>query len=261
MGIVTYSMSVSLDGYIVGPDSDFDWTAPDDKVFRFWIDEIPEVGVHLLGRRLYETMLYWETAEQDQALDEAEREWAAIWNPLPKVVFSTTLSAVQGNARLVSGGLAREIERLRAEPGEGAIAIGGARLAAEAAEAGLIDQYRAMVYPVLVGGGVPFFPQDERRVDLELIRPARSTPESCTSATSWRVDRLSCPLSRGPHVNRPPTSGPTHGDAPASTAGASGKAPWDRQKGRVSQVYGATTCVFPLPMRAAPAVPLWTRLW
>ena len=65
---VTYSMGVSLDGYIVGPDGNFDWTAPDEEVFRFWIDEIREVGVHLLGRRLYETMLYWETADQDHAL-------------------------------------------------------------------------------------------------------------------------------------------------------------------------------------------------
>jgi dihydrofolate reductase len=96
-------------------------------------------------------------------------EWAAIWKPLPKVVFSTTLSAVQGNARLASGGLAEEIERLRAEPGEGDIAIGGATLAAEAAALGLIDEYRARVYPVLVGGGIPFFPQRERRVDLELV--------------------------------------------------------------------------------------------
>ncbi len=126
MRSVTYSMGISLDGYIVGPDGGFDWTAPDDEVFRFSIDEIQEVGVHLLGRRLYETMLYWETAEQDQSLDDAELEWAALWNPLPKVVFSTTLSSVQGNARLASGGLAEEIERLRAEPGDGDIAIGGA---------------------------------------------------------------------------------------------------------------------------------------
>jgi dihydrofolate reductase len=169
MRSVTYSMGVSLDGYIVGPDGDFDWTEPDDKVFRFWIDEIRGVDVHLLGRRLYETMLYWETAEEDQSLNEAELEWAALWKPLPKVVFSTTLSAVEGNARLASGGLAEEIERLRAEPGEDEIAIGGATLAAEAAGLGLIDEYRAMVYPVLVGGGVPFFPQRERRVDLELV--------------------------------------------------------------------------------------------
>ncbi|MFE9651286.1 dihydrofolate reductase family protein [Streptomyces sp. NPDC006365] len=101
--------------------------------------------------------------------DDSRLEWAAIWKALPKVVFSTALSAVQGNARLASGGLAEEIERLRAEPGEGNIAIGGATLAAEAAELRLIDEYRARVYPVLVGGGIPFFPQRERRVDLELV--------------------------------------------------------------------------------------------
>src|SRR5438876_9719040 len=113
MRSVTYSMSVSLDGYIVGPDGDFDWTAPDEEVFRFVTDEIREVGVHLMGRRLYETMLYWETADQDPSLDDAELEWAALWKPLPKVVFYTTLSSVEGNARLPSGGMAVVNERLR----------------------------------------------------------------------------------------------------------------------------------------------------
>ncbi|GAA0666247.1 dihydrofolate reductase family protein [Streptomyces thermocarboxydovorans] len=169
MRSVTYSMSMSLDGYIAGPDGGFDWGEPDDEIFRFWIDEIRGVGVHLLGRRLYETMLYWETAAQDPSLDEAQREWISRWNPLPKVVFSRTLSEVRGHARLASGGVAEEIERLRAEPGEGEIAIGGATLAAEAAKAGLIDEYRTMVYPVLVGGGTPFFPRHERQVDLELV--------------------------------------------------------------------------------------------
>jgi dihydrofolate reductase len=169
MRSVTYSMGASLDGYIVGPDGRFDWTVPDADVFRFWIDDIREVGVHLMGRRLYETMLYWETADQEQSLDDSEVEWTALWKPLPKVVFSTTLSAVQGNARLASGGLAEEIERLRAEPGKGDIAIGGATLAAEAAELGLIDEYRVRMYPVLVGGGIPYFPRNERRVALELV--------------------------------------------------------------------------------------------
>ena len=169
MRSVTYSMGISLDGYIVGPDGDITAPAPDEEVWRFVKDEIRQVGVHLLGRRLYETMLYWETADHDPPLDDAELEWAALWKPLPKVVFSTTLSAVRGNARLASGGLAEEIERLRAEPGEGDIAIGGATLAAEAAALGLIDEYRARVYPMLVGGGIPFFPQRERRVDLELV--------------------------------------------------------------------------------------------
>ena len=169
MRSVTYSMNVSLDGYIVGPDGDFGWTAPDEEVFRSHIDEIREVSVYVLGRRLYEAMLYWETADQDPSLDDARLEWAALWKALPKVVFSATLSAVQGNARLASGGLEEEIERLRAEPGEGRIAIGGATLAAEVAALDLIDEYRARVHPVLVGGGIPFFPRRERRVDLELV--------------------------------------------------------------------------------------------
>src|SRR3954454_17828091 len=169
MRSVTYSMGVSLDGYIVGLDGEFDWTAPDEEVFRFVTEEIREVGVHLLGRRLYETMLYWETADQDPSRDDSRLEWAAIWKRLPKVVFSTTLSAVQGNARLASGGGAGEDARLCAEPGEGDIAIGGAMLAGEAAGLGLIDEYRLRVHPVLVGGGIPFFPHRERRVDLELL--------------------------------------------------------------------------------------------
>jgi dihydrofolate reductase len=166
---VTYSMGASLDGYIVGPDGGFDWATPDPEVFRFWIDEIRDVGVHLMGRRLYETMLYWETAEQEASLDDDEREWAALWNPLPKVVFSTELSEVQGNARLATGGVAEEIEGLRAEPGEGDIAIGGATLAAEAAALDLIDEYRVVLHPVLVGGGRSYFPQRERQVNLELV--------------------------------------------------------------------------------------------
>jgi dihydrofolate reductase len=169
MRSVTYSLNVSLDGYIVGPDGDFGWTEPDEELFRLATDEIRGLGVHLLGRRLYETMLYWETADQDPSLGFSTSEFAGIWKQLPKVVFSTTLSAVQGNARLVSGGLAEEIRRLRAEPGEGDIAIGGAALAAEAAALDLIDEYRVRVHPVLVGGGIPYFPRHERRVDLDLV--------------------------------------------------------------------------------------------
>ncbi|AGS67309.1 dihydrofolate reductase family protein [Streptomyces collinus] len=169
MRSVKCSMSVSLDGYIVGPDGGFNWSAPDEEVFRLATDEVRRLGVHLLGRRLYETMLYWETVDQVPSMGFSTREFAAIWKSLPKVVFSTTLQAVQGNARLASGGLVEEIERLRAEPGDGDIAIGGATLAAEAAAAGLIDEYRIRVYPVLVGGGIPLFPRHERRVDLELV--------------------------------------------------------------------------------------------
>lgn len=169
MRSVIYSMNVSLDGYIVGPDGGFDWTAPDEEVFRFHTDQVRGHDAYVMGRRLYETMLYWETNDQNPSLDFDTVEWASNWKSLPKVVFSTTLSEVEGNARLAKGSLVEEIERLRAEPGDGGIAIGGAMLAGEAAELGLVDEFRAIVYPVLVGGGIPFHPQRERRFDLELI--------------------------------------------------------------------------------------------
>jgi dihydrofolate reductase len=169
MRSVIYSMNVSLDGYIVGPDGSFDWTPPDEDVFRFITDRTRELSAHVMGRRLYETMLYWEKVDQNPSLDFDTLEWASTWRPLPKVVFSRTLSAVEGNARLATGSLVEEIERLRAEPADGDIGIGGATLAGEAAQLGLIDEFRLFVHPVLVGGGIPFYPQSERRLDLELI--------------------------------------------------------------------------------------------
>jgi dihydrofolate reductase len=160
---------MSLDGYVVGPDGGFDWTAPDDELFQFAIDQIQEVGVHLLGRKLYEAMLHWETAEE-ATLSDPFREWKRLWMALPKVVFSTTLATVEGsNARLATGDLAEEIARLRTEPGAGHIAIGGPTLAHQAARLDLIDEYRPRVHPVLVGGGLPYFAQHEHRVDLELL--------------------------------------------------------------------------------------------
>jgi hypothetical protein len=177
MRSVTYSMGVSLDGYIVGPDGGFDWSVPDEEVFRFVTDEIRQVGVHLLGRRLYETMLYWETADEDPSLDDSMLEWAALWKPLPKVVFSATLPAVQGQARLASRGVAEEIERLRAAPEEGEIATGLGEGAAEVVvereepapgavirrRQGAIDRFgRPLAGPRRVGAG-----EHVQRVDLE----------------------------------------------------------------------------------------------
>lgn len=166
---VTYSLGMSLDGYIMGPDGSFDWGAPSEELFRHSMDEVKDVGVHLMGRRLYETMFYWEDPDNAAGFDALEREWADLWNPLPKVVFSRTLTDVRGNARLATGSLAEEIERLRADGGEGSIGIGGATLAGQAAELGLIDEYLIRVFPVLVGGGNPFFAHDRRYVDLTLI--------------------------------------------------------------------------------------------
>ncbi len=166
---VTYSMTVTLDGYVVGPDGAFDWSTPDEEVFRLATDEVRGLGVHLLGRRLYQDMRYWETVDQSPMLDFSTREFAAIWNALPKVVFSRTLTQVHGNARLATGDLATEIRRLQQEPGDGDIAIGGATLAAQAAALGLIDEYRMRVCPVLVGGGIPYFAHDRQRANLELV--------------------------------------------------------------------------------------------
>jgi dihydrofolate reductase len=123
-----------------------------------------------MGRRLYETMLYWETAEEEQELDDAELEWTTLWKALPKVVFSRSLASVEGsNTRLATRSLADEIAALRAEPEPGNIAIGGAELAAEAASLGLIDEYRLRIHPVLVGGGTPYFARNEQQVALELV--------------------------------------------------------------------------------------------
>jgi dihydrofolate reductase len=166
---VTYTMGVSLDGYVADPDGSLDWGTFDDELARTVVNEIREVGVHLMGRRLYESMLVWEAADEDPSLDPVMREWSGIWKPLPKVVFSTTLTSVEGNARLAAGSLAEEIERLKAESGEGTIAIGGATLAAEAAELDLIDEYTMRVSPVLIGGGIPYFAHERSRRDLELV--------------------------------------------------------------------------------------------
>lgn len=169
MRSVVYSMSMSLDGYIAGPDGGFNWSMPDEDVFRAATEEVRGVGVHLLGRKLYETMVYWETAEEEGQLDALEVEFAHLWKALPKVVFSSRLTGVVGNTRLASGTLIEEIQRLRDDPADDCIAIGGATLAAAVADLGLIDEYRIRIYPVLVGGGLPFFAHHGRRDDLELV--------------------------------------------------------------------------------------------
>ncbi|MCU1595804.1 MAG: deaminase [Frankiales bacterium] len=165
---VTCSMGVSLDGYVCAPDGSLEWAPPDEEVFRFATEEVRGLGVHLLGRRLYESMSYWETVDQ-ASLSDLQREFAAEWASLPKLVFSTSLTSLEKGYRLADGGLAEEVQRWRDEPGPGNIGIGGPTLAAEAAALGLLDEYRLRVHPVLLGGGTPFFPAAERHVDLELV--------------------------------------------------------------------------------------------
>jgi dihydrofolate reductase len=165
---VTYSMGVSLDGFIAGPNGEIDWSAPDEELHRFHNQQTRELSAHFCGRRLYEEMVYWETADQNPSAGEAELEFARIWQSLPKIVFSNTLEKVEGNARLARDGIAEEVAKLREQPGKD-LAVGGAGLASAFARLGLIDEYRLFVNPVVLGGGTPYFPALEERIDLELI--------------------------------------------------------------------------------------------
>ena len=169
MGKLIYAMGgVSANGYIVGPDGRFDWSVPDEELHRFHNEQTRALAGQLLGRRLYETMVYWETVDQDAGAGEVEFEFASIWKALPKLVFSRTLESVEGvNAKLARQGVQAELASLR-ETVSGDLGIGGAGLAAEAIRLGLVDEYRMFVFPVAVGGGIPFFPRD-CRVDMELI--------------------------------------------------------------------------------------------
>ena len=162
-----YSMSVSLDGFIAGPDGEIDWGAPDEELHRFHNQQVREIGTHLCGRRLYEEMTYWETVDEDPSAPEHVLEFARIWKALPKIVFSKTLDKVEGNARLVREGVAEEVATLKEQPGKD-LAVGGAGLASTVIKLGLIDEYRLFVSPVVLGGGTPYFPALDDRINLEL---------------------------------------------------------------------------------------------
>jgi dihydrofolate reductase len=163
-----YSMGVSLDGFIAGPGGDIGWSAPDEELHRFHNRQAQETGTQLYGRRLYEAMLPWETAEEQPSTPEPAREFARIWKRTPKVVFSTTLKRVEGNARLVRDGAAEEVARLKEQSG-GDLAVGGAGLASTFMRLGLIDEYQLFVSPVVLGAGTPYFPALDERIDLELV--------------------------------------------------------------------------------------------
>ena len=161
-------MAVSLDGYIAGPRGEGGWAAPDEELHRFHNDQAQELGLHLLGRRLYEVMAYWETAEErNPTAPQYELEFARIWKVLPKIVYSTTLEEVEGDSRLSRGDPADEVLELKQKSGAD-IAVGGAALASSLTAHGLIDEYHLFVTPVVLGGGRPFFAGDTR-LDLELL--------------------------------------------------------------------------------------------
>lgn len=168
--MLIFSMSVSTDGFISDRQGDFAWGTPSDELFQFHLDEVSALDAHLLGRHLYETMQVWET-DPSFRVTAADIAFADVWTALPKVVFSRTLTAVEGNARLAEGSVAEEVAAaLRSDDGaERTVAIGGAGLAAEAIRLDLVDELRMFRYPIIVGGGTPFLPPVTRNLPLELV--------------------------------------------------------------------------------------------
>ncbi|HRY08403.1 MAG: dihydrofolate reductase family protein [Actinobacteria bacterium] len=166
-GSVLYSMGVSVDGYIHDRQGHFAWTVPGGDLFAFHTERVRELGGFVCGRRLYETMLPWET---DPAMrdTEADAAFADIWSELPKVVFSRTLTAVEGNARLARGSLTEEVAAALAATDKD-VEIGGATFAAQAIELGLVDEMRMFRYPIVVGGGRPFLPPVTSTLHLEMV--------------------------------------------------------------------------------------------
>lgn len=165
--MLIYSMGVSVDGFIAGREGGFEWSVPSDEQFRFHLEKTRELGGFLCGRRLYETMLVWET---DPSLreDELGAAFADVWCALPKVVFSRTLDSVEGNARLAEASVAEEAAAALAATDED-VGIGGAGLAAAAIELGLVDELHMFRNPVVVGGGTPFLPPVTEAVPMDMI--------------------------------------------------------------------------------------------
>jgi dihydrofolate reductase len=172
MGRLIYSGLVSLDGYLVDAEGNFDWAAPDREVHAAVNELERPIGTYLYGRRMYEVMRYWETEPTAGDADPAELDYAQLWRQADKVVFSRTLDeAPTSRTRLerrFDAGLVGDLKR--SSPKD--LSIGGAGIAAAALRAGLVDELRLFVSPVLVGGGTRFLP-DGVRVDLELVAERR----------------------------------------------------------------------------------------
>jgi dihydrofolate reductase len=172
-------MNVTLDGYIAAPGEDISWGVPSADLHQWFNDRAREIGVSLYGRKLWELMsAHWPTADQQPDATAVEVDFVHIWQRTPKVVFSTTLDEVSGNARLVTGDAVAQIARLKAEDGA-PMEIGGAGLAGAAMRAGLVDEYQVVTHPVLVGGGTPFFSALDNWVNLRLVE-TRTFPDGVT---------------------------------------------------------------------------------
>ena len=164
-----YSMSVSLDGYVETRDRKLDWVIVDKELHNFFNDQSREMGAFLYGRRAYELMAeYWPTGDADPAAPAVEADFARIWRAMPKVVFSKSLDRVDWNSRLVRDHMAAEITKLKLQSG-GDLGIAGATIASAAMRLGLIDEYWMFVNPVVLGEGLPLFPDLHTTLKLNLV--------------------------------------------------------------------------------------------
>jgi dihydrofolate reductase len=165
---VVLFMSVSLDGFIEGPNRELDWHMVDDELHTHFNDELARMGAFLSGRVTYELMAgFWPTADQDPSSTPPVVEFARIWRDMPKIVYSRTLERADWNTAVVRDVVPEEVHRLKEQTG-GDMALGGADLAAAFMHYDLIDEYRLYVHPVVIGRGKPLFPPWDDRVALRL---------------------------------------------------------------------------------------------
>jgi dihydrofolate reductase len=169
---LVYSAITSLDGYVADEDGHFDWAAPDEEVFAFVNDLERPIGTYLYGRRMYETMRYWETAPTDAGQPPCVRDFAELWRAADKVVYSTTLATVSTARTRLERGFDPEAIRSMKATAAADISVGGSNLAAQALEAGLVDECHVFLTPVVVGGGTAFLP-GHVGLPLELLAERR----------------------------------------------------------------------------------------
>ncbi|MEV0729680.1 dihydrofolate reductase family protein [Polymorphospora sp. NPDC050346] len=171
MGKLIYSMITSLDGYVSDPDGKFDWGFPEQELHEFVNELSRSFGTYLYGRRMYETMVYWETAHTLPDPPPFILEYARAWQAADKVVYSTTLNEVASTRTRIERTFDPDAVRALKAESDLDITVDGPNLAAQAVRAGLVDEFQLYVAPVIVGGGNPFFPPV--RVDLELLDERR----------------------------------------------------------------------------------------
>lgn len=170
---VIYCLNMSLDGFVEDSNGSLDWSHPDEELHQFFNEQEQEFDVQLYGRRIYENMAaHWTTAHTNPSAPAHEIEYARIWQSKPKLVFSKTLQQVGENARLVSDNIAEEVRALKAQSGKDMV-VCGAGLAASFMRLDLIDEYRSIVHPVILGGGKPMFPALDKLISLRLIETRR----------------------------------------------------------------------------------------